>query len=99
MKAHSLETALDNFNELQPVIFNPEELKDAPPSANPEFYVARPDNPLDELKVHLINSHTYEKILLTGHLGSGKSTELNRVSADENIKNRFFVIKQEAKFL
>jgi hypothetical protein len=91
-QATSLNAALDNFNELQPLVFNTAEAE-ASPSANPAFYVERPDNPLDELKAHLINSRLHEKILLTGHLGSGKSTELNRLAANAEIQRRFFVVK------
>ncbi|MBI4556333.1 MAG: hypothetical protein HY706_02000 [Candidatus Hydrogenedentes bacterium] len=92
MRAESLEQAIDNFDELQPLIFLPEQQKDAPPAASPEFYIERPDNPLEELKVHLTQSRLPEKILLTGHMGSGKSTELNRLAADGEIRNHFFVV-------
>ena len=54
MQATSLDNAIDNFNELQPLVFSEEECKDADPSASAEFYVERPDNPLDELKAHLL---------------------------------------------
>jgi hypothetical protein len=93
MKATSLEDAIDNFNELQPLVFIVEEGREADPAASAEFYVERPDNPLDELKAHLLGSRRDEKILLTGHMGSGKSTELNRLAADQDIQKRFFVVK------
>jgi hypothetical protein len=41
----------------------------------------------------LLGSRRDEKILLTGHMGSGKSTELNRLVADEATQKRFFVVK------
>ncbi|RMG25778.1 MAG: hypothetical protein D6732_22045 [Methanobacteriota archaeon] len=91
--ANSLQTAINYFNELQPLIFNKEELKHADPSASPKFYLERPDNPLEEMKVNLINSTSDEKLLLTGHMGSGKSTELNRLAEDPQLQKHFFIVK------
>ncbi|RMI17499.1 MAG: hypothetical protein D6681_03305 [Calditrichaeota bacterium] len=91
--ARSLETAINYFNELQPLVFNKEELKHAHVSASPEFYLKRPDSPLEEMKVNLITSASDEKLLLTGHMGSGKSTELNRLAEDPKLQQRFFIVK------
>ncbi len=91
--APALEVAINYFNELQPLIFNKEELKQADISASPEFYLPRQDNPLEEMKTHLLNSHSYDKVLLTGHMGSGKSTELNRMAEDAGLKEKFFIVK------
>jgi hypothetical protein len=91
MQAQNLKEALANLNEQSSLIF--EKLKDIPASASSEFYVGRPDNPMGELETFIINSPSDDKILFTGHLGSGKSTELNRFAFLPEIQKHFFVIK------
>ena len=93
MQATSLANAIDNFNELQPLVFREDDPRHDDPAASAEFYIEREDSPLAELKVHLLQSRGNEKILLTGHMGSGKSTELNRLAADPDIEQHFFVVK------
>jgi hypothetical protein len=56
-----------------------------------EFFVERPDSPLDNLKITLEDSTEHEKILFTGHRGSGKSTELNKLAI--KLEDEFFIIK------
>lgn len=90
-QASTLEQALANLNEQSSLVFEPQ--ADTPVSASADFYVNRPDNPLDELKTYLLHSPADDKILFSGHLGSGKSTELNRFAADREIKSRFLIIK------
>lgn len=90
MKAKTLNQAMQNLNEQSSLVFDRE---DFPTSASPDFYVSRPHNPLDELKTYILNSPANDKILFSGHLGSGKSTELNRFANDTEIKRRFFVLK------
>lgn len=52
------------------------------------YYVTRPYGPLDSLKVHLdVES---KRILLFGHTGSGKSSELARLV--EDVKDDFFIV-------
>jgi energy-coupling factor transporter ATP-binding protein EcfA2 len=57
------------------------------------WYVDRPGNPADEIKIYLqgvaLNNQPV-RLLFTGHTGSGKSTELNRLSTA--IKNQFFIV-------
>jgi hypothetical protein len=93
VQATSLANAIDNFNELQPLVFSPDDPRYNDPAASAEFYIERADSPLEELTVHLLQSRGDEKLLLTGHIGSGKSTELNRLAADPTIQQRFFVVK------
>lgn len=46
-----------------------------------EFYVPRPGSPLGLMEQELISLHaTSVKVLFSGHLGSGKTTELNRLA-------------------
>jgi hypothetical protein len=46
MRATSLDNAINNFNELQPLVFGQDKSQNVDPSASPEFYVERPDNTL-----------------------------------------------------
>ena len=47
------------------------------------YYVKRPDSPLGELMTKLIvNLNNPRKIILTGHRGSGKSSELAKLAGD-----------------
>lgn len=91
LPAGTLEKAVANLDERMSLVFG----KDiqTPVSASPSFYVDRPDNPMEELKTNLLTSPGYDKILFSGHMGCGKSTELNRFSELPQIRNHFFVIK------
>lgn len=91
LQAKTLRDAIANLNEQTSLIF--EKRRDIPASASASFYVSRPDNPMEELKTYLITSPGYDKILFSGHMGSGKSTELNRFSLLPEIREKFFVIK------
>lgn len=66
--------------------------------ANCPFHVEREDKPLDRLKRALMRKHRQSpKYFFSGHRGCGKSTELNRLAADDEIKERFFVVKYSVK--
>jgi hypothetical protein len=54
------------------------------------YYEPRPHGPLEELKVRLEPGLAAERILLIGHTGSGKSSELARLVRD--VGNNFFVV-------
>ena len=58
-----------------------------------EWYVDRPDNPLEEMEVLLLDDPSPLKILFSGHIGSGKSSALNCLAADAEIQSRFFVVQ------
>ncbi|MFQ5645517.1 MAG: hypothetical protein ACE5GM_01175, partial [bacterium] len=81
MIAENLTDAYNNFNVNL----------DAEPLQCIDFYVDREGNPFQDIKYDLLKSKTHDKILFTGHLGCGKSTELNRLSADWEIENKFFI--------
>ena len=91
LQAKTLRAAVANLNEQTSLVF--EKGKGFPASASPSFYVDRPDNPMEELKTFLLTSPGYDKILFSGHMGSGKSTELNRFSILPEIEGKFFVVK------
>ncbi|MCP4696627.1 MAG: hypothetical protein GY862_07235 [Gammaproteobacteria bacterium] len=55
------------------------------------YYVERQDEALAEMKESLLTEDNPLKILYTGHIGSGKSTELNKLSCDEEILKKFIV--------
>lgn len=48
--------------------------------------------PLSRLRGQLLKSHEQDRFFLSGHIGSGKSTELNRLLADRSIQQRFYVV-------
>lgn len=82
MKASFLGKVIEYFNPMQSLN---EKLKD--------WYVERPDNPHEELKVLLLHDPTALKILFSGHIGSGKSSALNRLASDEEVKAKFFIVQ------
>jgi hypothetical protein len=51
----------------------------------------------EELKSPLLTSENPDKFLLTGYKGCGKSTELNRLCSEEDIKKNFLVVKFSIK--
>lgn len=62
------------------------------------FHVEREDRPLDRLKRALNREHRQPpKYFFSGHRGCGKSTELNRLEANEEIKKKFFVVKYSVR--
>jgi len=66
--------------------------------ANSPFHVERERKPLNTLIRALMRQHRQPpKYFFSGHRGCGKSTELNRLAADENIKNKFFIVKYSVK--
>ncbi len=82
-KAKHLAEVIRYFNPQQPL--RDEALK--------EWYIDRPGNPLAQMKTYLQGLALNDvpvKILFTGHVGSGKSTELNQLA--EAIKNQFFIV-------
>ncbi|MCP4655174.1 MAG: hypothetical protein GY856_07115, partial [bacterium] len=88
MKAQDLAGGLRNFHPA-PIRFGP--------GGTEDFYVRRRDDPLDLLRAQLLHGQASEKTLLAGHRGSGKSTELNRLCADSEIRKRFAVVKFSVK--
>lgn len=63
-----------------------------------EWYIERPDNPLRKMKTYLQSLALHGepvKILFTGHVGSGKSTVLNKLA--EELKNQFFIVSVDVR--
>jgi hypothetical protein len=62
-----------------------------------DWFVERPDSPLEILKAFLLNDTTDAKILFSGHRGSGKTSELNRLVADEAVQRKLFIVQFSIK--
>jgi hypothetical protein len=78
--------------------FSPQPIRFGVDSTNQSFYVERHDDPLGDLRVQLLSSPmAAEKTLLAGHRGTGKSTELNRLAADEEVRRRYEVVSFSVK--
>ena len=81
MIAEDLDQAYINFDPARPL-----------PGVS-EFYVKRGRNPLDKMKRALLRgSLSTSKFLFSGHRGSGKSTELNRLMAYPKIQDKYFIV-------
>jgi hypothetical protein len=84
--AEDLDLAWSNFD---PVFTLP---------ANSPFHVEREGKPLNKLIRALMRPHRQPpKYFFSGHRGCGKSTELNRLAAAEEINNKFFIVKYSVK--
>jgi hypothetical protein len=56
-----------------------------------EYYVARPMSQLELMRVFLEDKRDPVKVLFTGHRGSGKSTELNKLAT--MLEDKFFIVR------
>jgi hypothetical protein len=86
MKARNLREAINTLNPEKPLRTR-DQLE--------AYFVERPWSPLKALKVLLEDSEEPQKILFTGHRGSGKTTELAKLA--DNLKNEFFIIQCSAE--
>lgn len=71
MIAKTLPQVLNNFMHNEPLQGR----------ALAEFYVARPKGQIEPMRIFLEDQDEPVKILFTGHRGSGKSTELNKLTS------------------
>jgi len=84
--ADDLDLAWSNFDPFYPL-----------PAGCP-FHVEREGKPLNRLIRALLRTHRQlPKYFFSGHRGCGKSTELNRLAADERIRQKFFVVKYSVR--
>lgn len=82
VRATTLEEAWSRFDPAQPL-----------PVGSP-FYIERADNPIGRLQRALLLARgALPKYFFAGHRGSGKSTELNRLVADDAIRQRYWPVK------
>jgi energy-coupling factor transporter ATP-binding protein EcfA2 len=82
MRANNLVQALNLFNPKRPLLTQ-EELDN--------YFVARPKGSLVEMETYLRGIEEEVKILFTGHRGSGKSTELNKLTS--LLSDKFFIVR------
>ena len=84
--AEDLDFAWSNFDPFYPL-----------PAGCP-FHVEREGKPLNRLIRALLRTHRQPpKYFFSGHMGCGKSTELNRLAVDEEIGQKFFVVNYSVK--
>ncbi|HJH31750.1 MAG TPA: hypothetical protein C5S50_06150 [Methanosarcinaceae archaeon] len=84
--AEDLDLAWSNFDPFYPL------------PVNCPFHVEREGKPLNKLTRALLRRHRQApKYFFSGHRGCGKSTELNRLAADEAINQKFIVVKYSVK--
>ena len=81
MKATDLRQAL-NFLDPERPLYAEDQLRD--------WFVARPASPIDDLAILLQETDDPQKVLFTGHRGSGKTTELAKLS--QRLRDRFFIV-------
>ncbi len=83
--------------DIRPLQFGAEHPADG---TEPSRYVERPGRPrggrpplreMDKLRDRLLRSFPEQKLFLSGHVGCGKSTELARLAADDQVRERFLV--------
>jgi hypothetical protein len=86
----------------RPLVFT----DDGPPqgaaaASNQDFYIAPPPqkkgnrnlpSPVENIRQRLLNGTPDTKMFLCGHVGSGKSTELNRLAVHHEIRSEFSVV-------
>jgi len=72
MRAKTLKEALNIFDPERP-LRTEEELR--------QYFIERASSPLQELVLLFQNTDSSQKILFTGHRGSGKSTELSKLTS------------------
>jgi len=84
--AEDLDFAWSNFDPFYPL-----------PAGCP-FHVEPVGKPLNRLINALLRTHRQPpKYFFSGHQGCGKSTELNRLAANDEIKQKFFVVKYSVR--
>lgn len=88
-QAKTLEEAVNTFS-LLPLRFPVEEVFYAPPKETLS------EAPLEQLKVLLLTSTAFDKYLVVGQLGNGKSTEINKLLSDAEIVSKFQIISYSA---
>jgi hypothetical protein len=86
MKASYLKQVIGYFDPMQSL---DEDHKD--------WYVERPDSPEEAIKIYLLNNSTDTKILFSGLRGTGKTSTLNKLAWDAEIRKTFFVVKFSIK--
>jgi len=99
-RAKTLEEATKLLDP-RPLDFSDPSPQGAKVAANPAFYAEPPKEqdddkklpgPMDKLRRKLLGGTRETKVFLSGHVGSGKSTELSRLATHREIRERFSVV-------
>ncbi len=100
-KATTLERALKVLDP-RPLDFSGADRNDAEEASNPDFYAPVPGAqgsdgfklpaPIERMRKRLLSGARGAKLFLSGHVGSGKSTELSRLMVDPEIRARFDIV-------
>lgn len=98
--AHTLREALDTL-DIRPLEFGSN--VDQNVAVSPDFYVEPPayeragqmasPGPIDQIRDQLLDRPASVKVFLSGHVGSGKSTQINRLLVDKDLLGRFAIVK------
>jgi hypothetical protein len=100
LRATTLEEARKVLDP-RPLDFRETNPQGAKVAANPAFYTPPPERregnfklpgPIEKLRQRLLNGTRDTKLFLSGHVGSGKSTELSRLAVERRIQERFSVL-------
>lgn len=86
-KAKTLAEVISVFDPRQPLV-----------GETMRFYIDRPYNPLSKMETYLrgvASAGRPVKVLFTGHVGSGKSTELNKLST--RLDQDFFIVRMDVQ--
>jgi len=86
MKAEYLGQVIENFDPMLSL-----------DARHSDWYVERPDSPHLEMKAVLLNTTADTKTLFSGHQGSGKTSTLNKLAADPDIQQKFFIVQFSIK--
>jgi hypothetical protein len=63
-----------------------------PPPPDHEQSERRGPGPMDRVRKRLLTETNHTKVFLSGHVGAGKSTQINRLAADPRIQQAFTVV-------
>lgn len=99
--AATLDAALDVL-ELKPLEFLCTDLP-SDPATDRTFYVPPPPrdddgdglpspDPAERFRTDLLERRQNLKLFLSGHIGSGKSTQINKLAADEQLRSAFSIV-------
>lgn len=99
VRAKTLEEA-ERYFDPRPLDFSEENPKGAKIATNRAFYTPPPEQteegrklpgPIEQIRRRLLSGTSDTKLFLSGHVGSGKSTELSRLAVNRTIREQFSV--------
>jgi hypothetical protein len=100
LRAKTLEEA-ERYLDPRPLDFSGATTQGASIASNPAFYATPPTQddgkvklpgPIEKIRRRVLSGTPQTKLFLSGHVGSGKSTELGRLAVERAILNKFSVV-------